>query len=91
MPSSESSKKIGLPVEDNELEGKESVKLEIDQTPELKPAPFLTLFRYTTRIETALDLIGLVAAALVGSAQVECVCLWLDRQGSQYSHSLCFP
>ncbi|PSR94662.1 hypothetical protein PHLCEN_2v4394 [Hermanssonia centrifuga] len=36
--------------------------------PELKPVPFMSLFRFATKLEVALNAVGLVAAAASGSA-----------------------
>lgn len=57
---------------DNEVSThKDAVETEVHQPHELPPASFFTLFRYTTRTELLLDMIGLIVAAIVGAAQVQ--------------------
>lgn len=50
-----------------------AVKVDVpggEKVAQLPPASFFSLFQFSTRLEIVLDIIGLVAAALVGSAQV---------------------
>ena len=56
----------------------DSVKIDIKGAPPApKPVSFFTLFRFATRTENFLNVIGLFAAAAVGSAQVSMA--WTSR------------
>lgn len=54
----------------------------VDETPakpaqadaELKPVSFFGLFRFSTRLEIFLDIIGIIAAVAAGAAQVRVSC-----------------
>jgi len=52
------------------LEKSDSVKIDIEDTLMSHPVSFFTLFRFSSRTEIFLNVIGLIAAAAVGSAQV---------------------
>lgn len=47
-----------------------AVKVDVEKVAQIPPVSFFRLFQFSTRLEIFLDIIGLIAAALVGSAQV---------------------
>lgn len=56
------------PSKDGNISVEETSKKDA-KSDQLPPVPFLQLFRFQTRLETTLNIIGLVAAAAAGAAQ----------------------
>lgn len=60
--------------------GKDTTKIDVDPSttpkdaaPELKPVSIFALFRFSTKLEIFLDLVGIVCAVCAGAAQVRMV------------------